>query len=132
MIRFDDVSKRFGSNIAALSGVSVEIADGAFVFLIGPSGSGKTTFLRLLIRDLLPTSGQVHIDDWELTALPKNKIHLLRRKIGMVFQDFKLLTERTVFENVALGLEILGKKPKEIEKGVSDVLALVGLGDKGK
>lgn len=130
MIRFDNVSKHFSGHKGALSDITVEIQDGEFLFLIGPSGAGKTTFLRLLIRDTKPTRGTIHIDTWNLSTLPTSSIYLLRRKIGTVFQDFKLLTDRTVFENVALGLEILGKKPKEISIRVMDVLDLVGLADK--
>jgi cell division transport system ATP-binding protein len=130
MIRFDNVTKHFAGHSNALSNITVEISDGEFVFLIGPSGAGKTTFLRLLIRDTIPTDGTITIDDWNLNTLDSSKIHLLRRKVGTVFQDFKLLTDRTVFENVALGLEILGKKPAEITPRVTDVLELVGLADK--
>jgi cell division transport system ATP-binding protein len=130
MIRFDNVTKHFAGHSNALSDITVEISDGEFVFLIGPSGAGKTTFLRLLIRDILPTHGTVIIDDWSLNTLDQDKIHLLRRKVGTVFQDFKLLTDRTVFENVAVGLEILGKKQTEIKPRVIDVLELVGLADK--
>lgn len=130
MIRFDNVSKTYPGGANALSNISVAIADGSFVFLIGPSGAGKTTLLRLIIRDMLPTKGKVHVDDWEVSKLPKSKIHELRRKVGMVFQDFKILPDRTVFENVALGLEILGKKEAEIQKDVAGILGLVGLGDK--
>lgn len=130
MIRFNQVAKNYPGHGFALSDVTVEIPSGEFVFLIGPSGAGKTTFLRLLIRDLLPTSGSIHVDDLEVNKLPGARIHELRRKIGTVFQDFKLLTDRTVFENVALGLEILGKNDKEIQTRVSDVLELVGLGGK--
>ncbi len=130
MIRFENVSKTYPGGHNALSNVSVDIADGSFVFLIGPSGAGKTTLLRLLIRDLFPSKGKVYVDDWEVTKLPKSDLHKLRRKVGMVFQDFKILPERTVFENVALGLEILGKNEPEIEKDVMSVLGLVGLEDK--
>jgi cell division transport system ATP-binding protein len=130
MIRFDNVSKHFLGQKNALSNVTVTIADGEFVFLIGPSGAGKTTLLRLLLRDIIPTSGAVYLDDADITAWPKSKIYLLRRKVGMIFQDFKLLTDRTIYENVAIGLEILGKPQPEIEKGVTDVLNLVGLADK--
>ncbi len=130
MIRFNHVTKQYPGHVHALSDITVDIPDGEFVFLIGPSGAGKTTMLRLLIRDLLPTTGTIHVDDWQLNVLPVPKIHMLRRKIGTVFQDFKLLNDRTVFENVALGLEILGKKDKEIATRVSDVLELVGLGGK--
>ena len=125
MIQFDHVSKEFGASSVALSDITVEIRDGEFVFLIGASGAGKSTFLRLILRDLLPTSGIIIVDDWDITKLPQSKIHLLRRKVGMVFQDFKLLIDRTIYENVALGLEILGKSKEE-----TDVLELVGLSNK--
>jgi len=127
MIRFDHVTKQYPGRVYALSDVTVEIAGAEFVFVIGPSGAGKTTMLRLVIRDLLPTTGNIHVDNWHVNKLPVPNIHLLRRKVGTVFQDFKLLTDRTVFENVALGLEILGKTDKEISTRVSDVLELVGL-----
>lgn len=130
MIRFDKVAKQYPGHGFALSDISVDIPDGEFVFLIGPSGAGKTTFLRLLIRDILPTSGTIRVDSMEVNRLPGGKIHELRRKIGTVFQDFKLLMDRTVFENVALGLEILGKGDAEIATRVNDVLELVGLSDK--
>lgn len=127
MIQFDHVSKTFGLETHALSDITVTIPDGQFVFLIGTSGAGKSTFLRLLLRDVVPTEGTVLIDDVDLATLPQSQIHLLRRKVGMVFQDFKLLPDRTTYENIALGLEILGKNKEEIEKGVVDVLDLVGL-----
>ena len=130
MIRFDHVTKQYPGHVHALSDVTVEIPDGDFVFLIGPSGAGKTTMLRLLIRDILPTTGNIHVDHWHVNKIAPPKIHTLRRKVGTVFQDFKLLTDRTVFENVALGLEILGKTDKEITTRVSDVLELVGLSGK--
>jgi cell division transport system ATP-binding protein len=129
MIRFENVTKHFSGHTNALSDITVEIKDGEFVFLIGPSGAGKTTFLRLLIREILPTKGTIHVDHWNINTLPSSELYVLRRRIGTVFQDFKILTDRTVFENVALGLEILGKKPKEIETRVLDVLELVGLAD---
>lgn len=130
MIQFDHVSKQFGPEAFALSDITVDIKDGEFVFLIGASGAGKSTLLRLILRDILPSQGIVIVDDWDVTKLPQSKIHLLRRKVGMVFQDFKLLFDRTTFENVALGLEIQGKSKEEIEKGVVDVLELVGLSHK--
>lgn len=130
MIRFDDVSKQYSGHKSALSDITVEIKDGEFVFLIGPSGAGKTTLLRLLIRDMVPTKGSVHVDSWNLGSMSTSSVYRLRRHIGTVFQDFKLLTDRTVFENTALGLEILGKRPKEIASRVMDVLDLVGLAEK--
>lgn len=130
MIQFQHVTKSYPGHEAAITDISLTIGAGEFVFLIGPSGAGKTTLLKLLRRDTLPTSGSVRVDDWDLTKLPKKNIYKLRQKVGMVFQDFKLLTERTVFENVAIGLEILGKKRAEINRGVTDVLDLVGLAKK--
>lgn len=130
MIRFTSVSKYYPGNIPGLVDVSVEIPDGEFVFLIGPSGSGKTTMLRLLIRDLVPTEGEIALDEWELSKLPHSSLHLLRRRVGIVFQDFKLLMDRTVYENVAMVLEILGKPQRDILTGVENVLELVGLADK--
>jgi len=130
MIQFTSVSKYYPGNVPGLVDISVEIPDGQFVFLIGPSGSGKTTFLRLLIRDLLPTSGSVTIDGTELSKYTKKNVYQLRRKVGIVFQDFKLLMDRTVYENVAMVLEILGKSPQEIPDGVMNVLGLVGLSEK--
>lgn len=129
MIQFTNVSKHYATH-AALSDITVTFPDGDFVFLIGPSGAGKTTMLRLMIRDMIPTSGKVMIDDWDLPKLPRNKLHQLRRKVGMIFQDFKVLNDRTVYENVAIALEILGKKPESIKKEVADALSLVGLTDK--
>ena len=130
MITFEHVYKHFTGQTNALSDITVDIKDGEFVFLIGPSGAGKTTLLRLIIRDLVPSRGSLIVDDRNINAIPKSKVHLLRRQIGMVFQDFKLLVDRTVFENVSLGPEILGKSEKEIARGVSDVLELVGLSQK--
>lgn len=127
MIKFEKVSKKFGEEILALADINLAISDQEFLFITGPSGAGKTTLLRLLIRDLLPSSGSVFFNDWDLGKLPGKKIPHLRRRIGMVFQDFKLLTDRTVFENVALILEILGKKPQEIAEKVGQTLKLVEL-----
>lgn len=130
MIRFSNVSKYYPGKVPGIVDVSVEIQEGEFVFLIGPSGSGKTTFLRLLIHDLTPSQGTIIVDDWNLTKLTPANIYLLRRKVGIVFQDFKLLTDRTVYENVALVPEILGKPLPEIDHAVMNVLELVGLSDK--
>jgi len=130
MIRFTSVSKYYPGDVPGIVDVSVEIPDGEFVFLIGPSGSGKTTFLRLLIRDLVPTDGELTVDDWNIGNMKKANVHLLRRNIGIVFQDFKLLTDRTVYENVAMVLEILNKSPGEISERVMNILHLVWLADK--
>lgn len=130
MILFDNVTKKYGKQFLALEKISLKVEQGEFVFLVGPSGAGKTTMLRLLTAEILPTSGAVFVDDWEVNKLPIKKIAYLRRKIGFVFQDFKLLIDRTVGENIALALEILGKSKKEIEIRVEQVLKIVHLSGK--
>lgn len=130
MITFNNVSKQFSDESYALKNITLDVADGEFVFLIGPSGAGKSTFLRLLIRAAKASEGEVYVDDWDVKELHRSQVFQLRRMIGMVFQDFKILEARTVFENVALALEILGKKKDEIEQEVEDILELVGLSDK--
>lgn len=129
MIIFENVTKKFGSSLA-LDDVSLEIKQGGFVFIVGPSGAGKSTLLRILTRELLPTSGKVYVNKMDLTKVPDKEIPNLRREIGVVFQDFKLLDERTVFENVALSLEVRGKSNEEIKKGVEHILKLVEIWDK--
>ncbi len=130
MIKFDKVSKKFKQGTVALDQISFAIDKGEFVFLVGPSGAGKTTILRLLLKELEPSSGSIKIDGEDVTKLKKRNIPVLRRKIGTVFQDFKLLLDRTVEENVGLGLEILGKSDKEIKAETKEVLKLVGLEQK--
>ena len=130
MIRFDHVSKHYPGHRGALSDITVEIADGEFVYLIGPSGAGKTTMLRLFMRDIVPTSGTLLVDEWKIASIPANQIHHLRRRVRTVYQDFKLLADRTVYENVAVGLEVLGKAEGEIAKDVMKILSLVNLEDK--
>ena len=129
MILFDSVFKKFGST-AALDDISLQIKQGEFVFLVGPSGAGKSTLLRILTREVLPTNGKVVVNNMDLTLLKDHDIPSLRRKVGVVFQDFKLLDERTVFENVALALEVLGKSNQEIAKMVEHILKLVEIWDK--
>lgn len=126
MIKFDKVTKKFGKT-TALNKVSFNLKKGEFVFLVGPSGAGKTTILRLLLREISPDSGTVSFFGQDLSQLPAKEIPELRRKIGPVFQDYKLLNERTVFENIALPLEINGLEREEIKAKVIKVLALVGL-----
>lgn len=132
MIQLTHVSKDFGGERKALSDISVEIPDGDFIFLIGPTGAGKTTLIKLITREVIPTEGQVLVDGEDIVTIPESRLYLLRRQVGMVFQDLKLLMDRTVFENIAVGMEFLGKTPEEIEKGVMDVLGLVELSDKAK
>lgn len=129
MILFDKVTKKFGSAIA-LDDISLEIKQGEFVFLVGPSGAGKTTLLRILTREVIPTNGKVTVNKMDLTNLKSNEIPNLRRKVGVVFQDFKLLDDRTVFEQVALALEVLGKSEEEIAKAVEHTLKLVEIWDR--
>lgn len=131
MIRFEKVSKKYSQGTIALDNVSFLINKGEFVFLVGPSGAGKTTILRLLLREILPTKGKIFVEGEDVVKMSKKKVPLLRRKIGAAFQDFKLLFDRTVFENVSLALEILGKKSEEIKREVNKVLSLVGLKNKG-
>lgn len=130
LISFEKVSKRYGNARVALDNVTFAIDSGEFVFLVGSSGAGKTTILRLLIYDLLPTEGKIVVDQHEISKLKKSQIPQLRRKMGMIFQDFKILTDRTVGENTAIALEILGKSKKESDQKVKEVLHLVGLSDK--
>src|SRR3990167_5735719 len=114
MIRFASVTKTFQNGKTALKQVSFEIADGEMVGIIGPSGSGKTTVLKLLINEIIPTEGEISVDDFQVHKLNRKKLPQLRRTIGSVFQDFKILTDRTVAENVGLILEILDLPDKQI------------------
>ena len=130
MIEFKNVSKAYGKEFSALNDVSFAIEKGSFVFLVGPTGSGKTTIFRLIIRDILPTGGQVVLGDWDIAKMPKGKVPHLRRKVGTVFQDLKLLMDRTVLENVILPLQFSGALEKQITEKASEILMQVGLDDK--
>lgn len=131
MILFDHVTKLYASqDRPALDDVSLEIQKGEFVFLVGPSGSGKSTFLRLILREERPTEGSVWVAGKELNRLSNWKIPQLRRQIGTVFQDFRLLPNKTVAENVAFALEVIGKPKAQIKKVVPEVLDVVGLAGK--
>lgn len=127
MIKFANVSKKFPDGTTAVDNSSFEIEDGEFVFLVGPSGAGKTTILRLLIKELEPNLGEITVDEHQLKKLSSGKITELRRKVGVVFQDLKLLSDRNVYENIALSLWVLGKKENEIKDEVLEKLKLVGL-----
>lgn len=132
MISFENVTKRYdGQRRAALADVDVRIDNQEFVFLVGPSGSGKSTFLRLILRELRASTGDIHIAGRNLTRLHGWKVPKLRRQIGTVFQDFRLLPNKTVHENVAFALQVIGKKKPTIDRVVPDVLELVGLEGKG-
>lgn len=124
MISFQNIGKKFGSNITALEDINLDIQNGEFVFLVGPSGAGKSTLLRLLAREYLPSVGKILIDDVDITKLKSSGIPKLRQKIGFVFQDFKLLPDRTVWENVALALEVRNTPEGEIAREVERTLKL--------
>jgi len=131
MIKFENVSKKYNDTKFLIDDVSFEIEEGEFVFLVGPSGAGKTTLLKLLTREDVPTTGKVSVDEKDIADLTKKEMPILRRNIGMVFQDFKLLETRTVFENVAISMEVAGKSTAEINEVVPRLLKLVGIEDKG-
>jgi cell division transport system ATP-binding protein len=133
VILFDHVTKLYASqDRPALDDVSMEIEKGEFVFLVGPSGSGKSTFLRLILREERPTQGSVWVAGKDLNRLSNWKIPQLRRQIGTVFQDFRLLPNKTVIENVAFALEVIGKPKSHIKKVVPEILEVVGLEGKGE
>ena len=124
MIVFEHVSKKFSSSITALEDISLEIQKGEFVFLVGPSGAGKSTLLRLLAREYLPSSGKVTVDKIDISKIEDSQLPQYRKRVGFVFQDFKLLDDRTVYENVALSLEVRGVDDKDIEKDVEKTLKM--------
>jgi len=130
VIVLHDVCKTYPNGAQALEDIQLQIPERDFVFLVGPSGAGKSTFIRLLIREELPTSGRVFIDGQDLARLRRRDIPHLRRKVSVIFQDFKLLPHKTVFENVAFALEVSGASRAELHERVPETLELVGLGDK--
>jgi len=129
MIKLDSVTKTFGTGSSALSDISFAIDKGEFVFVVGPSGSGKTTLFRLLIRDMLPTTGTIHIGEWDITKLHKKHIPHLRKQIGVVFQDLKLLRDRTIFENIVFPFEVANIDHDEAKKRVEEIIEQVGIGE---
>jgi cell division transport system ATP-binding protein len=127
VIKLENVSKKFATGTFGVSDINFSIDKGEFVFLIGPTGSGKTTIFRLLTRETLPTQGTIIVNDWDVVKLPNRKIPHLRKKIGVIFQDLKLLPARTIFENISLPLEVSGIHANEAKKRVEEVLTQVGL-----
>jgi cell division transport system ATP-binding protein len=128
VINFDNVSKAYANqNRAALENVNLSIDKGEFVFLVGPSGSGKSTFLRLILKEERPSNGQIHVAGKDLARLSNWKVPHLRRRIGCVFQDFRLLPNKNVYQNVAFALEVIGKNRRFIRRVVPEVIDLVGL-----
>lgn len=132
MIQFKSVYKVYEDEFAALHDVNLEVKDGEFLSIVGPAGAGKSTILKILTRELLPTKGKVILDDINIANLSDSDIPLLRRKVGTIFQDFKLLSNRSAFENVAFALEVAGADEKEIADDVPKVLGIVGLTEKAK
>ena len=132
MIEFTDVVKSYSVGNKALNGVTMQIEDGEFAFLVGPSGSGKSTIIKLISGELQPTSGSVHVNGYSLERIRKREIPYLRRTVGVVFQDFRLIPNMTVYDNVAFAMRVIGAREKEIRERVPYVLELVGLENKAK
>ena len=130
MIVFENVSKIYNGGSVALENVTLKIHPKEFVTIIGSSGAGKTTFFKLLLREEDPTEGSIFLDGLDITSLNRNQMHVVRRRIGTVFQDYKLLPTKTAYENVAFAMEAAGKTDEEIEEDVPQVLDIVGLSDK--
>ncbi len=132
IIALDHVSKQYSTGVEALSDVSICIHKGEFVFVVGKSGSGKSTFIKLLLKELNPTEGRIFVGGRQVTNLKRKQVSLYRRKIGVVFQDFRLLKNKTVFENVAFAQEIIGMTKRDIARNVPIMLEMVGLKGKEK
>lgn len=130
MIRLSDAVKEYESGTTALKGISLRIEDGEFVFLVGPSGSGKSTIIKLLTGEIVPTSGQIAVNGFSLTNIAERQIPLLRRSVGVIFQDFRLIEKKTVYENLGFAMRAVGSSPREIKKRIPYVLELVGLEEK--
>ena len=132
MIEFTDVVKAYDHGTHALNGVTMQIEDGEFCFLVGPSGSGKSTIIKLISGELRPTSGTVHVNGYNLERIRKREIPYLRRTTGVVFQDFRLIPKMSVYDNVAFAMRVIGAREREIRDRVPYVLELVGLENKAK
>lgn len=132
MIEFRNVSKVYNKNVKALTNVDIKIDKGEFIFLVGPSGAGKSTFIKMLLKEVEPSTGDIFMGGEDLSKIKRRQIPYHRRKIGMVFQDFRLIPTLNVYENVAFAMRIVGASPKEIRKRVPMVLSLVGLSNKYK
>ncbi|MBQ7298516.1 MAG: cell division ATP-binding protein FtsE [Clostridia bacterium] len=132
MIEFNDVSKIFPNGTVALENVNLKIEDGEFVFIVGASGAGKSTLMRLLLREEKVSSGVLRVGDYDLTKIPNYKIPYYRRQLGMVFQDFRLFDKKTVYENVAFAMRVIGEPTSVIKRRVPTILSIVGLVDKYK
>ncbi len=132
MIDMINITKTYKNETIALSEVNIKISKGDFVFLVGPSGAGKSTFIKLLLKEVEPDEGTIIVDDLDITKISMRKVPYVRRKIGIVFQDFRLLPNKTIFENVAFAMEIIEATSREIRRQVPMILSMVGLSDKAK
>ncbi len=132
MIEMQDVYKKYPNGVVAVNGITVHIKPGEFVYVVGPSGAGKSTFIKMIYREEVQTKGKVKINGIDLTTLHEKKVPLLRRQIGVIFQDFKLLPSLTVFENVAFALEVIEEHPDQIKTKVMQTLDLVGIKHKAR
>lgn len=132
IIAMEDVSKQYSTGVDALRNISIRINKGEFVFIVGKSGSGKSTFIKLLLKELAPSTGKIYVGGRQVTNLKRRQVSLYRRQIGVVFQDFRLLKNKTVYENIAFAQEILGLPKREIAHNVHVMLDMVGLSDKEK
>lgn len=130
MIEFKNVSKKYYTGVNAIKNVSFKIKEGDFVFLVGSSGSGKSTLIKMILKELNPTSGKILINGTDTTKLRKKQIPYLRRSMGVVFQDFRLIQDKTVYENVAFAMYMIGASPQHIKRQVPMVLSLVGIAEK--
>ncbi|KRM95875.1 cell division ATP-binding protein FtsE [Liquorilactobacillus aquaticus DSM 21051] len=130
LIEFKHVFKEYDNKVIAANDFTITIKQGEFVYVVGPSGAGKSTFIKMMYREEIPTSGQIKINEFELEKIKNKEIPFLRRELGVVFQDFKLLPKLTVFENVAYALQVIEKSPEKVKERVERVLELVGLADK--
>lgn len=127
MIEMMNVTKKYNKGITAINNLSIQIKDGEFVYVVGPSGAGKSTFIKMMYREEKATKGRIRVGKYDLMKIRDRQIPFLRRYVGVVFQDFKLLPHKTVFENVAYAMEVIEKSPREIKRRVQDVLELVNL-----
>ncbi|OZU88789.1 cell division ATP-binding protein FtsE [Virgibacillus indicus] len=132
MILMKDIYKTYANGVTALNGISVDIKQGEFVYIVGPSGAGKSTFIKLMYREVKPTQGTIIINEIDMSEIKERKVPYLRRDIGVIFQDFKLLPKLSVYENIAFALEVIEESPRNIRKRVMDVLEIVGLKNKAR
>ena len=131
MVRFIDVHKEYDNGTKALKGISVRIDDGEFVFLVGPSGSGKSTLIKLITAEIAPTEGRVMVNGFNLNTITPRQVPLMRRTLGIIFQDFRLIEKKTVYENLAFSMRAIGASNRELRRRIPYVLQLVGLDQKG-